>query len=73
MENARQMDHDLEIQEKKNRLQELERLRDLVFAIDTDHSGSVSAQEIKEAWNDPDFSQLLHVCVTVVFRSKTRQ
>lgn len=59
LEAAKQLDEDMDLNKKIQQLWEFNKLRDLVFAIDEDHNGVVSDQEIKKAWKDPVFRQLL--------------
>lgn len=59
MEAAKSMEQDLEAAEKKEKLGLLLRIRDMIFALDADQSGSISVEEVEAGWNDPEFRDLL--------------
>eukprot|EP00746_Dinoflagellata_sp_MGD_P001251 gnl/MRDRNA2_/MRDRNA2_102345_c0_seq1.p1 gnl/MRDRNA2_/MRDRNA2_102345_c0~~gnl/MRDRNA2_/MRDRNA2_102345_c0_seq1.p1 ORF type:complete len:502 (+),score=97.84 gnl/MRDRNA2_/MRDRNA2_102345_c0_seq1:88-1593(+) len=59
MEAAKSMEQDLETQERNEKLKLLLRIRDMVFALDKDESGSISIEEVEEGWEDPNFQELL--------------
>lgn len=44
---------------KKEKLKVLLKIREMVFALDEDESGSISEEEIVAGWHDPRFKELL--------------
>lgn len=59
MEAAKSMEKDLDDKEKKAKIALLTRIRDMVFALDKDESGSISVEEIEEGWQEPQLRELL--------------
>lgn len=59
MEAAKSMEKDYAEREKKQKLTLLTRIRDMVFALDKDDSGSISVEEIEEGWQEPQLRELL--------------
>jgi len=53
------MEKDDEEREKKKKISLLTRIRDMVFALDKDESGSISIEEIEEGWQEPQLRELM--------------
>merc|ERR1719191_2486718 len=53
------MEKELDDKEKKQKIALLSRIRDMVFALDKDDSGSISVDEIEEGWQEPQLRDLL--------------
>lgn len=61
MEAAKDMEAENKDQEKAKRLALLGQIRDMVFALDTDGSGSIAIDELKEGWDQPVLQSLLQM------------
>eukprot|EP00746_Dinoflagellata_sp_MGD_P039778 gnl/MRDRNA2_/MRDRNA2_19604_c0_seq2.p1 gnl/MRDRNA2_/MRDRNA2_19604_c0~~gnl/MRDRNA2_/MRDRNA2_19604_c0_seq2.p1 ORF type:complete len:336 (-),score=60.49 gnl/MRDRNA2_/MRDRNA2_19604_c0_seq2:41-1048(-) len=59
MEAAKTMDAENAIKKKQQKLRLLENIRDIVFALDSDQSGTISTAEMQEGWNHPAMQEVL--------------
>jgi voltage-gated sodium channel len=59
MEAAKSREEENKEQEQLKKLELLTQIRDMVFSLDTDGSGSIAIEELREGWNQPLLQNLL--------------